>query len=48
MSENTAEIIGRWMDRAEDVLLWTIAAALLASVYFTAYFAAILIEVSHD
>ena len=44
MSEKTAEIIGRWLDRAEAVLLWTIAAGLWVGVYFAAYFVVILME----
>ena len=44
MSEKTAAIIGRWLDRAEAVLLWAIAVALWVCVYFAAYFAVILME----
>ena len=46
MSEKTAEIIGRWLDRVQAVLLWTVAAALWVGVYFAAYFAAIGTEVA--
>ena len=46
MSEKTEEIIGRWLDRAEAVLIWTIAAVLLVEVCFAAYFAAIETEVA--
>ena len=44
VSEKTAEIIGRWLDRVQAVLLWTVAAALWVGVYFAAYFAVILME----
>ena len=48
MSEKTAAIIGRWLGRVQAVLLWAVAAALWVGVYFAAYFAAILMEVSRD
>ena len=44
VSEKTAEIIGRWLDRVQAVLLWTVAALIWVGVYFAAYFAAILME----
>ena len=44
MSEKTAKIIGRWLDRVQAVLLWTVAALIWVGVYFAAYFAAILME----
>ena len=46
MSEKTEEIIGRWLDRAEAVLFWTVAAGLWVGVCFAAYFAAIGTEVA--
>ena len=44
MSEKMAEIIGRWLDRVQAVLLWTVAALIWVGVYFAAYFAVILME----
>lgn len=39
-----SEQVGRWLDRAQAVLGWTVAVALLVCVYFATYFAAILME----